>query len=1695
MSELPPQTFIVHNQSELEDLAWELESAEGQFSLMLARCNYARLRDELVEHLRQICSVVIRVLVLQPSEAALYARIQSELKGEHPRALMVFGLETVADLEQLLANANQVREEFRKNCPFPIVLWVTDEVMKGLVHAAPDLESWSTKTHLTLPLETLSQTLQQAADCLFDNLLDPAAKDAFDISRRTLDLGFLHSSEVESATQDLRLQGQEITPTLQASLDFAEGLNAINSVEALASFERSLQFWQAQESKDVGRILSLKIGLLLVYIGRVKFEIVESALPQIPDWGTIRQNLQQAIARFDQANRSDLVALCVPQLERVLQKLQAWDELAATARKGLELHQVYGTQTRLSQDYGFLARVMLEQQQWGSAQQAAQQALIELTAEPEDLNWLRGLYRLFLAQAARQLENPEAAIEHLKEANAREVSDRGYPKIAIRILQELRTLHFDRKQYLEAFEAKQERLSIEQQYGIRAFVGAGRLQPQRQEVVAEFQAPTEGMVAPEIAAAGRQRDLERLVERVERRDYRLIVIHGNSGVGKSSLINAGLVPTLRQKTIDARNNVPIVVRVYTQWIQELGRLLNNELRGQKLEETQSSKLKAQNLLVPLQQLDQLNLRTVLIFDQFEEFFFVYPKSEDRKPFFEFLAQCLQILSVKVFLSLREDYIHYLLECNRIEDIKQTGIDVLSRNVLYELGNFSRQDAQATIQSLTTRAHFYLESKLVEKLVEDLAKELGTVRPIELQVVGAQLQQDGIITLEQYLNRGPKEELIRRYLLEVVDDCGEENKQISELVLYLLTDEQGTRPLKTFSELERELELLSAVLVEELDKLNLVLDLVLKVFVGSGLVSLLPEIPADRYQLVHDYLASFIRQWRSQPILEELSVLRQQNEQLRRDALQTDLKRVQRERENVEKELTLEKEAKKALENAHRKGKQRIRIGSAVLALTIAISGLTYAFLQQTNEDIQLERDGINALRQFDSQQLEALLSAMHTGQKMKYMKNNFLSDKYPATSPILALQKILDAIKEKNQFRGHKDSVNKVRFDPDGKRIVTASSDGTARVWALSGEQLYTLKGHQDKVNDAIFSHDGRFVLTASSDATARLWDLQAKRVVILKGHAGAVNTAVFSPNGKFILTTSLDNTARLWDLNGHQIAKPLRHDGSLTVATFNQDGTRILTASWDKTARLWDLSGNQITEFKGHEDGIVNASFSQDGKYILTASLDKTARLWNLSNGQLLTILKGHEDRVVAARFIKFDNDKRDGNLPLILTASWDNTTRIWNFSGNQIEILRGHQSRINSLDVNSNNNRQIVTASLDSTSRLWDLSEQRQSINLSKHSDRVTSISFSPDGKRIVTASLDNTARLWDFSGRELLSLQKHSGSVEKAKFSPDGGRVLTASWDYTARLWDSFSGKELAILSGHQDRVTDASFSPDDKQIVTVSMDNTARLWSVSNTANNLSGTSEGKIITSIKTILPDSSSNSTVSASFRSNGQRIYNIASFSPDSRLILVSLGNNLPSVLDSSGKQLFQLKGHTGKVFSASFSPDSQHILTASLDDTIRLWDLQGHEQSKTNQGNIISASFSPQGHYILAAYADNTARLWDRSLKKVIASFTGSQGIDTAIFSPDEQHILTVSSDNTSRIWDVSGRRLGEFQGRSLNFSPDGNFIFIAAANGDVQLWQFNDLSQLLTRGCNFLSNYLKSNTLSEYDREVCKTENSHS
>jgi len=573
-------------------------------------------------------------------------------------------------------------------------------------------------------------------------------------------------------------------------------------------------------------------------------------------------------------------------------------------------------------------------------------------------------------------------------------------------------------------------------------------------------------------------------------------------------------------------------------------------------------------------------------------------------------------------------------------------------------------------------------------------------------------------------------------------------------------------------------------------------------------------------------------------------------------------------------------------------------------------------------------------------------------------------------------------------------------FSPDGKHIVTASDDMTARIWdAATGKPVgEPLSG---RVLSAAFSPDGQRIVTASWDTTARVWDAATGKPIgePLKGHEDAVRSAAFSPDGKRIVTASDDKTARLWDAaTGKPIGAPLKgHGGPVWSAAFSPAGKRIVTASWDKTARVWDAAtGKPIGEpLNGHEGRVWSAAFSPDGTRIVTASDDKTARLWDAATGKPIgEPLKGHDGYVFSAAF------SPDGMR--VVTASDDKTARVWDVAtGKPIgEPLKGHDGRVFS-PVFSPDGTRIITASDDKTPRVWDAATgQPIGEPLRGHEAKVSSAAFSPDGKRIVTASDDKTARLWDAATGLPIGEPLHEGGVNSAAFSPDSKRIVTASDDKTARLWDGATGQPIGEpLSGHEAAVLSAAFSPDGARIVTASADKTARLW--------------------------DAATGRPIGEPLRGLGVALWS-AAFSPDGKRIVTASTDQTARLWDAVTGLPIGEPLHEGGVNSAAFSLDGKRIVTASTDQTARLWDaatgqpigepLNGHE------GIVWSAAFSPDGTRIVTASDDKTARLWDAATGKPIGVLKGHEdAVMSAAFSPDGKRIVTASRDNTARLWDI--------------------------------------------------------------------------
>jgi WD40 repeat protein len=208
----------------------------------------------------------------------------------------------------------------------------------------------------------------------------------------------------------------------------------------------------------------------------------------------------------------------------------------------------------------------------------------------------------------------------------------------------------------------------------------------------------------------------------------------------------------------------------------------------------------------------------------------------------------------------------------------------------------------------------------------------------------------------------------------------------------------------------------------------------------------------------------------------------------------------------------------------------------------------------------------------------------------------------------------------------HHDYIKLGAFSPDGRRLVTVSqgdgvfkSDGKqvseppmVMLWDAGKRSLVATLAHTDRVNSATFSSDSARLLTASSDGGARLWNAETGSLsATLAGHAGVVTNAVFSANGKRIVTGSTDHTSRLWDGNGHLIKALEGHSDTVRQIAFSPDGSLVATGSDDASVRIFHAEdGTAAGVLSGLGGAVLSLTFAGDMR-LLAATADGMVRLW----------------------------------------------------------------------------------------------------------------------------------------------------------------------------------------------------------------------------------------------------------------------------------------------------------------------------------------------------------------------------------------------------------------------------------------------------------------------------------------------------
>lgn len=190
-------------------------------------------------------------------------------------------------------------------------------------------------------------------------------------------------------------------------------------------------------------------------------------------------------------------------------------------------------------------------------------------------------------------------------------------------------------------------------------------------------------------------------------------------------------------------------------------------------------------------------------------------------------------------------------------------------------------------------------------------------------------------------------------------------------------------------------------------------------------------------------------------------------------------------------------------------------------------------------------------------------------------------------------------------------------FSPDGRLMATGGTESDCYIWDLAtldqGEPMAVLKGHKGMVCSAAFSHDGNRIVTASDDGSARVWKAETgEALVILHEHTGPVWTVAFSPDGKRIASGSSDSTVKVCDsFSGERILSLDGHDSMINAVQFSPGGQYLASAASDNTVRLWNAKdGACVMTFNEHSDNVTTVLFSPTDDTLVSGSHDGTVRI-----------------------------------------------------------------------------------------------------------------------------------------------------------------------------------------------------------------------------------------------------------------------------------------------------------------------------------------------------------------------------------------------------------------------------------------------------------------------------------------------------
>ncbi len=1050
--------------------------------------------------------------------------------------------------------------------------------------------------------------------------------------------------------------------------------------------------------------------------------------------------------------------------------------------------------------------------------------------------------------------------------------------------------------------------------------------------------PYKGLAAFEDSAVdalfffGRDRDSEVIAANLMA--SRMTVLFGPTGVGKTSVLRAGVAYKLRQE-------IGVDVRIHSSWIGDPGEALAD--------------------LAP-----QTGRDVYLMLDQFEEFFLYH---EGDLTFVRELADVIRRpdLRVNVLIGIREDALALL-------DAFKAVIPKLLSNRL-RLENLDREAGEAAIRGPLQRFNELVpEERRVEldpALVGSVLAQVGSGR-VELGAVGR-----GVVTapddsdrieapyLQLVMSRlweveskrgsrllreatltelGGATQIVEDHLEHAMADLSPQQKDAAAAMYNFLVTPSGskiahrTRDLAGYAEIDED---------EAADVLRqLAAERIVRASAENG--------TGTRYEIYHDVLADAVAAWRNRY------------------------------------------RAERSVREAERRRRHALGVATAALvALVLVGTVAVYALVERGHARSQARRAHARELAAAATSELstdprQGLRLAVRAAQlepglgEEAALRDALLADtqlaSFRAQGPVRQAQfdlvgrhvatgstdgkvrvyRVGSVVPEHILTQGG--SVTALAY-ADGGLLLTAGRDGTAHLWSPAGALIRTLKAG-GPVRSALFARGAQLVVTLADKGLIRVWrsrDGAQLRAIRVEGTTIPQAIAV-DPRGNFLVTFGSDRYARLYSLQSGSLIRLLQQKGRIHCAAFSPDGGGLITCGHEGIVRVWSgTSGRPLQRLRGPQLGsaILDGVFSPRGRLVAGAVSDGPARVWESLTGLQIGVMFGHTNATTTVVF------NRAGTA--IATGSPDNRARTFLTNGKPVAILAGHTGAINSVAF-SPDGRSVLTSSEDGTARLWD-SGTEPNLHVFADQPSPTAFAVSTDGRHVIVGDGRGVARVRAIGQRRVLSsiqvhgpvtavafgadgpivaerptrslavslrtkrvargrsdgsisihgggrpaqlLPRRGASVTALGFSPDETVLATGDVKGVVQLWDLRTGRIRRTFSGHAARITTATFSPNGKLLLTASADHEARIWNPQ-------------------------------------TGVRIRILrwhfgplagAAFSPDGRWIVTAGPSTAGVGAVSTGRQLLFLRGHARPLIGAAFAGRNGRVLvTAGKDGTLRIY------------------------------------------------------------------------------------------------------------------------------------------------------------